>query len=122
MATDIKEKVIAKIKNRIEAPRFKSKIEVARLALKEYEKEQCNFYNNKLRDIKKRLEQLEISNTREKDQVDPKDFNEGYNQALIDYAIFTRKQINKHFCGRQKVWGPICKQCKDAKRGKNDGD
>ena len=93
---DLKEIVVAKIRKRIEATRFKSKVEVARLALDEYEKEQGSFYRKKLKGIRKRLEKLEILSTRQKNQIDSGDFNEGYNRALLDYGIFTKKQINKH--------------------------
>ncbi len=99
---DIKEQVVKKIRKRIEAPRFKSKVEVARLALDEYEKAESNFYKKRFKEIKKRLEALEISSTKNKDKGNVQDFNEGYNQALIDYGIFTRDQINKQFAKKNK--------------------
>jgi len=93
---DLKEQVVKKIRKRIEAPRFKSKIEVARLALDEYEKAESKFYKKRLKEVKKRLEALEISSTRNKDNGNVQDFNDGYDQALIDYGIFTREEIKAH--------------------------
>jgi Arc/MetJ-type ribon-helix-helix transcriptional regulator len=97
--TDLKEQVLRRIKKRIENPRFKSKIEVARYSLQEYEREFGRDYKRKLERFEERIKKLEILSTRKKDK---KDFNDGYSQALLDYKIFTKNQINRQMQKQRK--------------------
>jgi len=49
------EEVIKKIRKRIENPKFKSKVEVARLALREYDRELDNSYKKRLQKMGRRV-------------------------------------------------------------------
>jgi len=55
MSKDLMEEVIKKIRKRIENPKFKSKVEVARLALREYDRELDNSYKKRLQKMGRRV-------------------------------------------------------------------
>lgn len=87
---DLQEQAIQNIRKKIENPTFKSKVEMARLAIIEYHKLYCYHINLKFKEQERRIEKLELKSK----QMYLDRFNEGYNQAIKDYNIFPKVKLN----------------------------
>lgn len=90
---DLQEQAVSNIRRKIEDPDFKSKIEVARLATKEYSRLLDAEVIRKFEDQERRLRHLEEELTiKLSRKIHTDAFNEGYNQAIKDYGIFDKSK------------------------------